>query len=102
MEAEQEELRPSPTTASLPAANAAPVATDLSAEIAAAIEREPGDRVRVTWISGCNYRCNWWAPGSAAKYANPTMPGLLITTHRVRKSRFLSVTKVGGGLLIKN
>jgi hypothetical protein len=101
MEAEQEELRPSPTTASLPAANAAPVATDLSAEIAAAIEREPGDRVRVTWISGCNYRCNWWAPGSAAKYDNPTMPGLLITTHRVRKSRFLSVTKVGGGLLIK-
>ena len=101
MEAEQQELGSSPAKASLPAATVAPAATDLSAEIAAAIEREPGDRVRVTWISGTNYRCNWWAPGSAAQYDNPSMPGLLITTHRVRKSRFLSVTKVGGRLLIK-
>jgi hypothetical protein len=103
MEAEQEELRPSPATESQRVAKAAPVATatDLSAEIAAAIEREPGDRVRVTWISGRNYRCNWWAPGNATQYDNPTMPGLLITTHRVRKSRFLSVTKIGGSLLIK-
>src|SRR3954470_6315505 len=101
MEAEQQEFEPSPAKASLPASKAAPVATDLSAEIAAAIEREPGDRVRVTWISGRNYRCNWWAPGNATQYDNPTMPGLLITTHRVRKSRFLSVTKIGGSLLIK-
>jgi hypothetical protein len=102
MEAEQQELRPpSPEQASVPAGKAVPVATDLSAEIAAAIAREPGDRVRVTWISGCSYRCNWWAPGNAANYDNPSMTGLLITTHRVRKSRFLSVTKVGGGLLIR-
>ena len=101
MEAEQQELGPSRAKASLPDAKAVPVATDLSAEIAAAIAREPGDRVRVTWISGCSYRCNWWAPGNAANYDNPSMTGLLITTHRVRKSRFLSVTKVGGGLLIR-
>jgi hypothetical protein len=101
MAADQHELGPIPAKASMPAATVVPVATDLSAEIAAAIEREPGDRVRVTWISGCNYRCNWWAPGNAAKYDNPSMTGLLITTHRVRKSRFLSVTKIGGGLLIK-
>jgi hypothetical protein len=75
---------------------------DLSAEIAAAVEKEPGDRVRVTWISGCNYRCNWWAPGSTAGYDNPAMYGLVVTTHQVRQSRFLSATKDGGRLVIRD
>ena len=75
---------------------------DLSAEIVATIERQPGDRVRCTWVSGSNYRCNWWAPGSKATYDNPGMAGLIVTTHQVRKSQFLSVTKVGERLVIKD
>ena len=75
-------------------------ATDLSREIESAVEREPGDRVRVTRIHGPNYRCNWWSPGSNAFYDNPGMRGLILTTHRVRMSRFLSVRKVGDGLVI--
>src|SRR4051812_42768884 len=66
-------------------------AVDLSAEIAATIERDPGDRVRCTWVSGNNYRCNWWAPSSTLGYDNPGMFGLTVTTHVVRKSKFLSV-----------
>jgi hypothetical protein len=81
-------------------AEPATAASDLSREIAFAVEREPGDRVRVTWIQGPNYRCNWWSPSSNALYDNPGMCGLLLTTHRVRMSRFLSVTKVGDGLVI--
>ena len=73
---------------------------DLSKEIAAAVEKERGDRVRVTWIYGTFYRCNWWAPASKINYDNPGMQGMLVTTHVVRKSKFLSVTKVGDGLLI--
>jgi hypothetical protein len=77
-------------------------AGDLCAEIAAAVEKEPGDRVRVTWISGSNYRCNWWAPGNTSAYDNPGMFGLVVTTHQVRQSRFLSVTKTGDRLVIRD
>src|SRR4051812_47787658 len=88
-----------PATAARVAAAAAEI--DLSAEIASAIEREPGDRVRVTRVIGTHYRCNWWAETSdTGRAAAQTMAGLVTTTYRVRKSRFLSVTKVGGGLLI--
>jgi hypothetical protein len=78
------------------------VSGDLSAEIAATIDRDPGDRVRVTHIGGDSYRCNWWAPGDTAAYDNPTMYGLVVTTHVVRKSQFLSVSKVGDRLLIRH
>ncbi len=77
-------------------------AGDLLAEIAATVDREPGDRVRVTWVGGSNYRVNWWAPGSPAEYDNPGMYGLVVTTHLVRKSRFVSVTKVGDRLVIRD
>jgi hypothetical protein len=77
-------------------------AGDLSAEVAAAVEREPGDRVRVTWIHGANYRCNWWAPADKAQFDNPGMYGLILTTHRVRQSRFLTVRKTRDGLLIQD
>ena len=94
--------QPSVTTATAAVARAkeSVVEADLSTEIAAAIEREPGDRVRVTRISGTHYRCNWWA--ADGKPAPQSMPGLVTTTHVVRKSRFLSVTKVAGGLLIND
>jgi hypothetical protein len=81
---------------------AAPAAVDLSAEIAATIEREPGDRVRCTWISGSSYRCNWWAPSNTSAYDNPGMFGLTVTTHLVRKSQFLTVTKSGERLVIRD
>jgi hypothetical protein len=75
---------------------------ELAAEIAATVDREPGDRVRVTWIGGDNYRCNWWAPADTEKFDNPGMFGLTVTTHVVRKSRFLSVSKTGDGLVIRD
>ena len=73
---------------------------DLSAEIASTIERRRDERVTCRRISGTNYRCNWWAPQTLTGYDNPSMRGLLVTTHRVRRSRFLSVTKTEEGLVI--
>ena len=90
------------TFAPAPETKTATAAADLSAEIAAAVERQPNDRVRVTWVGGSNYRCNWWAPGSTAGYDNPGMSGLVVTTHLVRKSQFLNVTKVGDRLVIRD
>ena len=101
METEQEHQQQEPATFS--AGQATPKATsgDLSAEIAATIDRDPGDRVRVTHVGGDSYRCNWWAPGSIAGYDNPGMYGLIVTTHVVRKSQFLTVSKVGERLVIR-
>ena len=77
------------------AATPAPKANqdDLSNEIAAHVERQQGDTVKVRRIDGDSYRCNWWAAQATGKYDNPGMFGLLVTTHRVRKSEFLRVTK---------
>ena len=74
--------------------------TDLSGEIAASIARDSDERVTCKRISGNSYRCNWWAPESLKGFDNPAMRGLLVTTHRVRRSRFLSVTKDQSGLVI--
>ena len=90
--AEQAELfsgRPAPRQADGPGG-------DLSTEIAAAVERWPGDSVRCTRVWGSDYRCNWWSAEPTGGYDNPAMGGLLVTTHRVRFSRFLRVTKAGG------
>ena len=73
---------------------------DLSAEISQFLDRQPGDDVRCTHVCNDNYRCNWWSPLATAGYDNPGMSGLLVTTHRVRKSRFLHVTKTGDRLII--
>jgi hypothetical protein len=56
--------------------------------------------VKCTRITSDTYRCNWWAAHSNEGYDNPGMNGLLVTTHRVRKSRFLHVTKNSGKLVI--
>ena len=82
-----ESVRESPT----PACDAA--GDDLSAEIAAHVERQPGDAVKCRRIDGESYRCNWWAAQATGGYDNPGMSGLLVTTHRVRKSQFLRVTR---------
>ena len=73
---------------------------DLSAEIVKEIDRLPGDRVTCRWVAGNNYRCNWWAREGTAGYDNPGMRGLTVTTHRVRQSRFLNVTRGYRGLVI--
>ena len=91
--ADQLQLNPAPF------ATAEPV--DLSGVIATQIDRRPTDRVTVRWIHGCNYRCNWWAPGDTGAYDNPAMAGLTVTTHRVRKSQFLRVTQTLKGLAIE-
>jgi hypothetical protein len=75
---------------------------DLSALIAEAIQREPGDRVECMRIAGSRYRCNWWAAESTSTYDNPGMKGgQLATTHRIRQSRFIEVSRTAEGLVIR-
>jgi len=75
---------------------------DLSGEIISTIARGTDERVTCKRISGNHYRCNWWAPEKLSGYDNPGMQGLLVTTHRVRRSRFLNVTKTAQGLVIED
>jgi hypothetical protein len=77
-------------------------AADLSSEIVATIGHDADERVTCKRVSDNRYRCNWWVPESMAGYDNPMMRGLLVTTHRVRRSRFLHVTKTEAGLVIKD
>ena len=75
---------------------------DLSDELSRSVEKQPGDQVRCTHVGNGNYRCNWWAPqGAAGGYDNSSRACLLVTTHRVRKSRLLRVTKSGEQLVIE-
>jgi hypothetical protein len=78
-----------------------PAEPDYSNEVSQAVERLPGDQVRCTFVGNSNYRCNWWAPQATRGYDNPAMGGLLVTTHRVRKSRLLRVTREGERLVIE-
>ena len=75
---------------------------DLSDELSRTVDKQPGDQVRCTHVGNGNYRCNWWAPQATGGYDNPGMSGLLVTTHRVRKSRFLLVTREAGKLVIQD
>ena len=79
---------------------AGPADEDLSDEISRTVEKRPGDQVKCTRVWSDSYRCNWWSPEPTAGYDNPGMSALLVTTHRVRKSRFLRVTRRAGALLI--
>jgi hypothetical protein len=89
---------PEPKNTPVPAPKAAPA--DLSAEIVLAVERRAGDQVKCTRITSDTYRCNWWSALTTDSFDNPAMGGLLVTTHRVRQSRFLHVTKNMGKLVI--
>jgi hypothetical protein len=82
------------------ALDAPPSANDLSAEIILSLDKAPYDRLTCRRIFGNYYRCNWWAPEACGGYDNPSMEGLTVTTHRVRKSRFLTATKTAGGLVV--
>lgn len=79
----------------------APREEDLSDELSRCVEKQPGDHVRCTLVGNGNYRCNWWAPQATGGYDNPGMGGLLVTTHRVRRSRLLRVTRDGERLVIE-
>lgn len=81
---------------------AAPAVQDFSEEIVRFVAKRPEDRVTCKRVSGNHYRCNWWSPASDTKYDNPQMAGLLVTTHVVRKSRFLTVTKNATGLVVND
>jgi hypothetical protein len=74
---------------------------DLSARVAAAVERMPGDSVRCTRVGDDRYRCNWWSAQATGNYDNPSMHGLMVTTHRVRKSLFLRVTQTSAGMSVR-
>lgn len=73
---------------------------DLSEEIVRAVEKLAEDRVMCRRIWGNSYRCNWWSAADSSNYDNPAMKGNLVTTHTIRKSRFLNVTRSRGGLVI--
>jgi hypothetical protein len=71
---------------------------DLSAEIARAVDRLPGDQVRCKRVSANSYRCNW-----IAKDSTPAKGGtLLIDAYQIRDSKFLRATKVNGKLVIED
>lgn len=89
-------------SATSPTARPAPKDVDLSAEIVEAIDRTVGERVTCRKISGSKYRCNWWSPQTGSKQDNPRMTGLLVTTHVVSRSRFLSVVRNEHGLIISD
>jgi hypothetical protein len=73
---------------------------DLSEEISRAVEKRPDDRVTCRRIWGNSYRCNWWSVADSSNYDNPKMGGNLVTTHKIRMSRFLNVTRSRLGLVI--
>jgi hypothetical protein len=80
---------------------AATAAEDLSPLIITTVERETGDVVRCTRVNRSYYRCNWWSKSSNQPDDNSGMRGGQVgTTHRVRKSQFLDVSKDGDKLLI--
>ena len=80
---------------------AAAAKEDLSARVAAAVEKRPGDSVRCTRVGGDRYRCNWWSAMGTGGYDNPGMSGLMVTTHRVRKSLFLRASETEAGLSLR-
>jgi hypothetical protein len=82
-----------PTQAqSVPSLASAPKPQDLSAEIALAVSKQPGDRVRVARVWGDHYRCNWVAPRNRLESS-------MLESFHIRHSRFLKVTRAEDGKL---
>jgi hypothetical protein len=75
---------------------------DLSSEILRTIPQIEGELVRCRRIFGNCYRCNWWALRGSGDYDNPSMSGLVVTTHRIVRSRLLRATRTQGGLSIES
>ena len=89
-----------------PAARAA--GEDLSRQIESTVEKRRGDVVRCSKVSGHHYRCNWWTQepettkpvGAIRDAVRDGSP--LIQTNRIRRSRFLYVTRKEDGLVIED
>jgi hypothetical protein len=96
-----QDAAPAPEPSFGPSGRAAGASQDLSARVAAAVERQPGDTVRCTRVGDDRYRCNWWSAQATGTYDNPSMHGLMVTTHRVRKSLFLRVSQSAAGLSVR-
>jgi hypothetical protein len=77
-----------------------PAEPDLSHEVAAMVDREPGDQVRCTNIGGNRYRCNWWSARRTTAADRGSSRGLESTELRVRKSSLLVVARSGERLLL--
>jgi hypothetical protein len=82
-------------------ADATAESTDLPAEIALAVERNPGDVVRCTRVYGDYYRCNWWSVDETMRHDNPALPGAFFTSHHIRQSSFLHASKPAGNLALR-
>ena len=76
------------------AAVAVPAVTeDLSQAIEGSIDKQPGEEVRSVRVYGDHYRCNWWV--------RDVTPGpVYLNVGRIRRSKFLRVTRSGDGLAI--
>ena len=75
--------------------------TDLSAQIEQVVQKDPLDRVKCVRVYDDFYRCNWWAQPKTAVPIRYASDWGIVATQRVRKSRFLNATMVGGQLVIK-
>jgi hypothetical protein len=73
----------------------ASLSEDLSGAIAQSMEKEPGEEVRSVRVFGDCYRCNWWAPDKTAH-------AWFVGGGRIRKSRFVRVTKVADRLVVED
>ena len=72
---------------------------DLSAEIAVAVEREKGERVKCRRIYGDNYRCNWLAVDERGGSRGAS---LAVDPYHLRASKFLRVKKEGERLVMED
>ena len=79
-------------TPKMPTPPAGPTPLDLSKEIAAALEKGPGETVKCIHVFGDNYRCNWWGP---SEERTPVL------VQRVHRSRLLKVKKTADGLTMQ-
>ena len=72
-----------------------PAAEDLSKAIEQTVETQADEQVEVVRVFGDRYRCNWWVREKAAHW-------LSCTSGRIRRSKFLRVTRAADRLLIED
>ncbi len=61
--------------------------SDLTQDVAAAVERLPGDRIRVRRVSPSVYRCNWLTSDRSGRTGS-----MFIESYRIRQSRLFRAT----------
>jgi hypothetical protein len=78
-----------------PAADKPAASEDLSKAIEQSMERQPDELVKSVRLFDDYYRCNWWVPDKAAQ-------PVWLSMGRIRRSRFLRVTRAGSELVIED